>query len=846
MCIKQKSCNENTFEVQLMKNKEGDNIGKFFKLNTNSYNYRKLKKNFYISKTYKKLYYTGNKIQKNYTKNNIMKEKQNDAEITNKEQNFNVKYLGDIDNKSEFSKNFNLRLNKQIPQFSKKNINLIYINIKKENELNDKINNLEKINEENKKIIEAKENNEIELRNQISDLNKIIKENNETYLNKEKEYKEKILKLEKQIEENDIKKRKNIEKINLLNLSKNNEIDSLKKIIEEKCNKEKEYNTQIEKLLNIRKIKDDEINNFKLKISLFEKNENKYENKINKERSIDLNKSLYIQKSEKVISTKLVKKKFINRNKSNLIKKNENLKELSLNNENANTENKKEVEFKKAEATTLIENIKKNQLRNNDISNLKDYNNENENINNFNNNNQGKNKSIYNLMNQYNQKENNDDIKSFNSTNLTNANNNNNKSPDPFSNNNINNLGNDFNNNNNKVNSDGNINNNQIPPPLVGLNNIGSPCYMNSILQCLSQTLPLTNYFLEKDNQKYFNYNNMLINNNDMNIKLAPVYLDLIKQLWINKDGHTSYRPSKFKDTIEKMNPIFQNNQVRYIKDFIIFVLEKLHKELNNPIMDFQYNSFNQNLIINENSKENVFVYFIKNYKNEYSKISDIFFGIKETTNICLNCQNIYNSQNLDNLTYYNYELFNCLIFPLEEIKSDVDMSYSYNKNSIMNNNVVSIYECFEYNQKTETIKGQNRRICPLCQHSDFKFCSKIFYGPNILIIIINREKDNINNVKLDFQENIDISNYILDKDMNKMIYNLYGVISHIGESGSSGHFIASCKSFIDNNWYRFKDTILSQIYNIQNDVIEYGTPFILFYKKQKYNENIFDKYKIN
>ena len=60
-----------------------------------------------------------------------MKEKQNDSEITNKEQNFNVKYLGDIDNKSEFSKNFNLRLNKQIPQFNKKNINLIYINIKK-------------------------------------------------------------------------------------------------------------------------------------------------------------------------------------------------------------------------------------------------------------------------------------------------------------------------------------------------------------------------------------------------------------------------------------------------------------------------------------------------------------------------------------------------------------------------------------------------------------------------------------------------------------------------------------------------------------------------------------------
>ena len=38
-------------------------------------------------------------------------------------------------------------------------------------------------------------------------------------------------------------------------------------------------------------------------------------------------------------------------------------------------------------------------------------------------------------------------------------------------------------------------------PTLIGLNNIGSTIYTNSVLQCLSQTHYLTNYFLKKENK---------------------------------------------------------------------------------------------------------------------------------------------------------------------------------------------------------------------------------------------------------------------------------------------------------------------------------------------------------
>ena len=35
-------------------------------------------------------------------------------------------------------------------------------------------------------------------------------------------------------------------------------------------------------------------------------------------------------------------------------------------------------------------------------------------------------------------------------------------------------------------------------PILIGLNNIGATCFMNSTLQCLSQTKSLTDYFLNE------------------------------------------------------------------------------------------------------------------------------------------------------------------------------------------------------------------------------------------------------------------------------------------------------------------------------------------------------------
>ena len=106
--------------------------------------------------------------------------------------------------------------------------------------------------------------------------------------------------------------------------------------------------------------------------------------------------------------------------------------------------------------------------------------------------------------------------------------------------------------------------------------------------------------------------------------------------------------------------------------------------------------------------------------------------------------------------------------------------------------------------------------------------------SPKILVIILNRGKGNIYDVKLNFNENIYITQFVMQKVSPRITYSLYGVITHLGQSGPNAHFVASCKSPIDKKWYRFNDAIISPINDVQKEVIEFGTPYILFYQKNK------------
>ena len=100
---------------------------------------------------------------------------------------------------------------------------------------------------------------------------------------------------------------------------------------------------------------------------------------------------------------------------------------------------------------------------------------------------------------------------------------------------------------------------------------------------------------------------------------------------------------------------------------------------------------------------------------------------------------------------------------------------------------------------------------------------------PNYLIIILNRGKGNIFNCNVQIPETFCPSNYV--ENEKNCYFKLIGVVIHFGESGMGGHFIAFCKHYIDGKWRCYNDNIVNKC---QNDYLQKGTPYILFYQKER------------
>ena len=786
-----------------------------------------------LDEKYRTYIFQGKKLENEKKKNILNENELNDISSNKKNMELmkkdNYKQINQKDNEIKTTEDLMDKTNKEFE--SKKNSNIEIQKIKDEYEkiINRNNNEIAELKEKFKKREEEYVNNIKEKNKEIEILNEKLKIINDRYDSQNNKFIQDINKKNNIIseKEDEIKHlKKELEKVILINNNLKNEKE--KKNNEEKINiikKQKELKEKWIKLNEFDKVLKDKVQKINIK-----------EAELNEKKQF-LEQTEYLLESEK--------------NKLNLEKQNfekdfnyinQVKKEIDdLNKQKLNLQNQINMQVQQ------LDSLKSNNFNNNNFMN----NNMGMNNNNYLNNNMNMNFGMNNNFNGMNGNINFNIMNSMN--NLMKNNIGNNMNMNFFMNKNINNNinGNIFNNMNNNNNQLNNMNNKNFlinkntnkskkansikpldsykEPTLIGLQNIGATCFMNATLQCLSQTKDLTNYFLDtiRSAEKIRNNNIAMKNRNDL--QLSPVYLELVKNLW-NKDNVNGYiEPRRFMKTVEDMNPLFKLGQAGDSKDFIIFILEQFHNELK-----IIKNGNDDDGNINQYDKQNAFNYFIQDFAKQTSIISDIFFGVMETTNICLNCKNNYSSQGKPFPTCYNYQIFNCLIFPLEEVKNYRNTKLMRNNIHMRNNNVVNLDDCFDYNQKTDLFTGDNKNYCNVCKQTwESNYTSLIYSSPNVLVLILNRGKNNIYNIKLNFTETIDITDYVTQKD-GQLIYNLYGVITHYGQSGPSAHFLAFCKSPINNKWYRYNDAAVTDVNNLQTDVINFGNPYILFYQKAK------------
>jgi ubiquitin C-terminal hydrolase len=167
-----------------------------------------------------------------------------------------------------------------------------------------------------------------------------------------------------------------------------------------------------------------------------------------------------------------------------------------------------------------------------------------------------------------------------------------------------------------------------------GLDNLGNTCYLNTIIQTLSNLQLFRNFLLD---DKYIPFLLDKIDNDlDLNSQINYVYNSIIYQfyrlintIWSDENDSASLKPITLKKKLGLINEIFKNNEQHDVQEAFTIIIEQLHKELCGKI--------NYKISDNPTNLENACLNF---WAKEYSPIYNMFHGMYLNTKICLSCNN--------------------------------------------------------------------------------------------------------------------------------------------------------------------------------------------------------------
>ena len=330
---------------------------------------------------------------------------------------------------------------------------------------------------------------------------------------------------------------------------------------------------------------------------------------------------------------------------------------------------------------------------------------------------------------------------------------------------------------------------------LTGLKNLGNTCFMNSILQCLSATYPLAEYFITLRFIEHVNPVNPL----GMGGEIAEEFSFLVQALW--KGSYKSVAPKDFKRILSKFAPQFSGTQQHDSQEFLAFLLDGLHEDLN-KVLKKEYIQEQDNHGIPDIKASHIS--WENHLMRNDSIIVDLFQGQFKSTLTCLQC-GFYSA---------TFEAFMYLSVPIPGSSN------------------VTLMDCVRQFTKAEKVSGTNSWFCARCKtHRESAKQLEIWRLPPVLLIHLKRFSFQGKwKQKLDTNVNFPLSGLNLAPitlgPLKPTPYQLFAVSNHCGNL-EGGHYTAYVRNAINQKFYTFDDSIVQNMAT-SNVVTKNG--YMLFY----------------
>jgi len=417
-----------------------------------------------------------------------------------------------------------------------------------------------------------------------------------------------------------------------------------------------------------------------------------------------------------------------------------------------------------------------------------------------------------------------------------------------------------------------------MPRGIVGLNNLGNTCYMNTILQCLFNIQELQKTFTDDKIPLYLiktliNKNNNINPNNcsvvSTNIKKTITFrlMELVKLIW--QGQQTCISPINFRQLFVEKNSSFQNLIHQDCHEALLCILDNMSEDFRCKIHNVTYNFCDKKYcdLFKQADEKKLSDKDCFELQKTYPNFMELYAVHKSLIQFTFNYYPLFpdffqtllcNSLSCPNCNYctYTVEPHNILTIPIPTSRH-VDMSIINEKLShfpnldIQRRNILArkfifdesqktiftLNDCFDTLIKTEILDDENKWTCTICNNNVSANKQTLLWKiPKILIIHIKRfiNIKNVGLIKLnnliDFpKENLCISNYLskLSQHLQKKTYNLVAIANHIGTL-NAGHYYAFIKSYVNNNWYKIDDSSISLIN--ESDIVT-NNAYMLFYR---------------